>query len=160
MDFGSIGERVLLVLVIIGAIFLISLLRRRDPKKERAEIVRQLLTDTRINLILVDTFDRQPAGRRFEATTWQLHKKKLVFLEKPVQADMENAFGKALDYNRRLRAAKKSKSTEKIVPDFDGIKAPLLRIKAGLEDWLLTNVGSVDAPTQFTGITDGLFGSR
>jgi len=160
MGFGSLGERILFVLVIIAAIFVISLIRRRDPKKERAEIVRQLLTDTRIDLILVETFDRQPPGRRFETGSWQLNKKKLVFLEKTIQADMDDAFGKALDYNRRLKAARKTKSAERVVPDSEGMKAPLLRIKDGLQDWLLTNVGSVDAPRQYTGITDGLFGGR
>jgi hypothetical protein len=157
MDFGAIAERLLFVAAIIAFLALFSLLRGRNPRRARAEIVRTLLSETRINLILVDTFDRQPTPRRFETTTWQLHRKKIDYLEKTIQADMENAFGLALDYNERLRAAKKSKSTGKVPLDLEGMKAPLLRVKEGLEDWLLANVGGID-PQEQRSMIDGMFG--
>ncbi len=161
MDFGAIGERVLFAVVVVGFVLMFSFFRRRDPKKARAELVHSLLSETRINLVLIDTFDRQPVARRFETSTWQLnHNKKLQFLEKTVQTDMDDAFKKALDYNLRLKAAKKSKSAEKVVPDLGGMKPLFLRIKEGLEDWLLVNVGTVEQPPQFTGMFDGMFGPR
>jgi hypothetical protein len=157
MNFGSVGEKLLFVVVIIAFIMLFSLFRGRNPRKERAEIVRTLLAETRINTILVDTFDRQPKPRNFEVTGWQLHKKKLQFLGKTLQDDLGEAFGTAADYNRRLKAAKKAKSNERVTLELDPIKASLARIKAGLEDWLLSNVGGIDQQER-PGMLDGLFG--
>ena len=65
---GTLGETLLFVVVIVGFIMLFSLMRGRNPRKVRAEIVRTLLSETRINIILVDTFDRQPKPRNFEVT--------------------------------------------------------------------------------------------
>jgi hypothetical protein len=39
------------------------------------------------------------------------------------------------------------------------MKAAIPRIKRGLEDWLLANVGSIDQQ-QRPGLIDGLFGGR
>jgi hypothetical protein len=157
MDWSLVAERVLFVAAIIAFLLLFSAFRGRNPRKARAEMVRNLLAETRVNLILVDTFHQQPKPRRFETTGWQLNMKKLDFLEKPLQADLANALGQAIDHNQRLRAAKKSKSTEKVVPDLEGMKAPFQRIKAGLEDWLLANVGKVDE-SERPSMIDGLFG--
>ncbi|OGO40324.1 MAG: hypothetical protein A2147_01680 [Chloroflexi bacterium RBG_16_57_8] len=157
MDWGLIGERLLFVAAIVAFLLLFSIFRGRNPRKARAEMVRTLLSETRINLILVDTFHQQPKVRRFETTHWQLNKKKVDFLGKLMQEDLANAFGQAMDHNARLNAAKKSKSTEKVVPDLEGMKAPLVRIKRGLEDWLLANVGRIDE-SERPGMIDGLFG--
>jgi hypothetical protein len=78
-------------------------------------MVRTLLGETRVNLILVETFHQQPKPRRFETTHWQLNRKKMDFLGKTLQEDMASAFGRAVDHNARLRAAKRAKSTDKVV---------------------------------------------
>jgi hypothetical protein len=157
MNWGLIGERLLFVAAIVAFLLLFSLFRGRNPRKARADMVRTLLGETRVNLILVETFHQQPKARRFETTHWQLNKKKLDFLGKNLQADMASAFGQAVDYNARLREARKSKSGEKVVPDLGAMKEPLVRIKRGLEDWLLANVGRIDEQER-PGMIDGLFG--
>jgi len=156
VNFGTIGERLLFAAAIVTFLLLFSLLRR-NPRKARADVVRTLLSETRVNLILAETFDRQPRPRRFETTGHQMYKKKLDFLDRPLQADLATALGIALDYNQRLRAAKKAKSTDNVRPDLEGLRAVLPKIKSGLEDWLLANVGSVDQ-SQRPSMTDGLFG--
>ncbi len=168
MNFGgSIGDKLLFILVIVAFIALFSMFRGRNPKKVRAEIVRTLLSETRINIILVDTFDRQPKPRRFEVTGYLIHRKKVLFLDKPLQKDLDAAFGAGADYNKRLKAAakeaKKAKragepvSTERVPLDLEPMKASLARVKAGLEDWLLANVGGIDQQER-PGMLDGLFG--
>ena len=157
MDWGTIGERLLFVAAIVAFLLLFSVFRGRSPLKARAEMVRTLLSEIRVNLILVETFHQQPKPRRFETTHWQLHKKKFAFLGKSLEADMASVFGQAIDHNARLNAAKRSKSTEKVVPDLEAMNAPLVRIKQGLEDWLLANIGRID-DTERPGMIGGLFG--
>jgi hypothetical protein len=156
VDFSAIAERILFVAAIAAFLLLFSILRR-NPRKVRTDIVRTLLSETRVNLILTETFDRQPRPRRFETTGHILYKKKLDFLDKPLQDDLTAVLGMALDYNQRLKADKKNKSSDNIQPDIERLKAVLPRIKSGLEDWLLANVGSVDQP-QRPSMFDGLFG--
>jgi len=154
---GSLGEKLLFVAVIVGFIMLFSLMRGRNPRKERAEIVRTLLSELRINIILVDTFDRQPKPRNLEVTGWLLHKKKVGFLGKELQKDLSDAFTMAVDYNRRLKAARKARSDEKVTLDLEAMQPAHSRIKKGLEDWLLANVGNIDQKER-PGMLDGLFG--
>lgn len=168
MNFGgSVGDKLLFILVVLAFIALFSMFRGRNPKKVRADIVRTLLSETRINTILVDTFDRQPKPRRFEVTGWQIHKKKIQFLDKPLQKDIGEAFTAAADYNGRLKAANKAArkakkaglavSTDRVTVDLELMKASLARVKAGLEDWLLANVGGIDQQER-PGLLDNLFG--
>jgi hypothetical protein len=152
--FGSIAERLLFALGIIALVVIWSLLRR-NPRKSHAEMARSFLTETKINISLVETFDRQPKPRRFETVEWQLHKNGIGFLEKSVQDDLTATYTIMLGYNKRLKAAMKAKSTERVTLDLVGIKERLTRIKAGLEDWLLKNVGTIDQherPTMFGGL--------
>ncbi len=159
MELGSLGDKLVFVAAVVGVILLISLMRGRNPRRARADTVRALLSDTRINIILVDTFDRQPKPRDFQVTSWQLSKKKLQFLEKQLQKDLADSFGMALDYNQRLKAAKKEKSNQKVTQDLESMKGVLTRTKQGLEDWLLANMGAIDVPER-TSMLDGLFGGR
>jgi hypothetical protein len=154
MTFGSIGERLIFAAAIIAFLLLFSLIRR-NPQKARTEVVRGLLTEFRINIILVETFELQPKQRKFTTTGWQLHKKKIGFLDKSVQDDLSKIYGIALDYNRRLQAAKKIKSAERVKIDIEGMRELLPRIQTGLEDWLLANVGNIDEserPSMFGGL--------
>jgi hypothetical protein len=154
MTFGSIGERLIFAAAIIAFLLLFSLIRR-NPQKARTEVVRGLLTEFRINIILVETFELQPKQRKFTTTGWQLHKKKIGFLDKSVQDDLSKIYGIALDYNRRLQAAKKIKSAERVKIDIEGMRELLPGIQTGLEDWLLANVGNIDEserPSMFGGL--------
>lgn len=160
------GERLLLALAIVGVVMLISLFWRPDPKKQRAEIVRSLLTESRLNFILVDTFDRQPKPRRFETTCWRINRKRAAFLDKELRQSLEDSFALAEDYNQRLKAAKKARKAEmsnqsaaavaKREPfDCETMRGHLEKITDGLEDWLLANVGTIDdveKPSMFGGL--------
>lgn len=156
---GGLGEKLLFVLVILAFLTLFSFMRGRNPKKVRADMVRGLLSEIRINTIIVDTFDRQPVQRRFEVTGWNLNKKKLEFLDKDLRKDLDSLFSIANDYNRRLKTAKKEKLTAHISIDLGSMKEVLPGIKKGLEEWLLANVGSIDTMER-PGMLDGLFGRR
>ncbi len=157
MNFGSIGEKFIFAAAVIGFIVLFTLMRGRDPKKARAEIVRTLAMEIKINTVLVDTFDLQPKPRRFEVTGWKMNRKKINFLDKNLQKDLADVFESALDFNSRLKAAKKSHASEKVPLNVESIKPALPRIKNGLEDWLLANVGRIDQQER-PGMLDGLFG--
>jgi hypothetical protein len=159
MNFGSVGEKLLFVAAIVAFVMIFALMRGRDPRRARAEIVRTLASELRINTILVETWDLQPVQRSFEVTGWHLYRKKLQFLEKDLQKDTADVFGAAADYNLRLKTARKAKSTEKVTPDLEMMKTAIPRVKRGLEDWLLANVGSIDQQ-QRPGLIDGLFGGR
>jgi hypothetical protein len=154
---GALGEKLLFVGVVVAFLFAFSLMRGRNPARARAEMVRTLLAEVRINIILVDTFDRQPVPHRFEVTGWQLHKKKAGFLDKTLRQDLSDSYETAADYNRRLKIARKSKPADPVPLDHESMKAPLVRIKQGLEDWLLLNVGSIDQ-SERPSMIDGLFG--
>jgi hypothetical protein len=160
VNFSDIGERILLAVVIIGILVLFSLIRGRNPRKEQADIVGTLLEETKLNIILTDTFERQAQQWPFHVTGWQLRKKKINFLDKDLRQDIDTCFGLACDFNQRLKTAVKVKSTKRETIDIDSMKTALPRVKQGLEDWLLANMGTSDHHKKQPGMTDWLFGGR
>ncbi len=158
---GNLGENVIFIIAILAILVLFSLFRRRSPNRDRPEVVRGLLSEVRINEVLIETFHQRPKPKRFETSTWQLNKKKLDFLEKSLQVDLNNAFTLAEDFNRQLKAAKKAKSADfKFNLDHEKMKEPLAKSKKGLEDWLLAHFGGREPPPKYPTITDYLFGGR
>jgi hypothetical protein len=161
MDFGNLGENAIFIVIILGIFGIFILFRRRSPDRERPEMVRNLLTEVRINQALIETFYQRPKPRRFEMTTWLLNRKKMDFFEKSLQADLKSAFTLAEDFNRQLKAVKKAKSADsKLDFDLEKIKEPMANSKKGLEDWLLAHFGGKEPPPKYPTITDYLFGGR
>ena len=160
MDFGAIGERILIVAVVVAVLLLLSLIRGRNPRKERIDIVGTLLEETKLNIILAQTFENQPQQRPFHVTGWQLHRKKFDFLDKELVEEINSSYDISLDFNKRLKAATKTKSKKRETIDIEKLRTSFPRIKQGLEDWLLAKTGTTDHKTKQPGISDWLFGGR
>jgi hypothetical protein len=160
MDFGVIGERILFVAIVIALVLLLSLIRGRNPRKERIDIVGTLLEETKLNIILAQTFENQPQQRPFHVTGWQLRRKKIDFLDKELAEEINNSYDIALDFNKRLKAAMKAKSNKRETIDIEKLQTSFPRIKQGLEDWLLAKTGTTDHKAKQPGISDWLFGGR
>jgi hypothetical protein len=160
MEFGSVFEKIIFAAVIIAFLILFSLFRAKNPQRERADIVGNLLEETNLNIILADTFDQQPQQWSFHVTQWQLRRKKLEFLDSDLRKDLDASFGIASDFNQRLRAARKAKSLKRETVDLTSLRETLPKVKQGLEDWLLANYGTLDHYSKPPGITDWLFGRK
>jgi hypothetical protein len=159
MDFGEIGGRIALIAVAIAIFILFAVIRGRDPRRERIELVGSLLEETKLNVILAQNYEHQPFQRPFHVTGWQLRRKKYHFLDKELIKDIDNSFSLALDYNKRLKAANKEQSSRTVPIDIEMLRIGFPKIKQGLEDWLLAKTGTSDHKTK-QGISDWLFGGR
>lgn len=160
MEFGSVFEKIIFAAVIIAFLILFSLFRPKNPQRERADVVGNLLEETNLNIILADTFDQQPRQWPFHVTNWQLRRTKVDFLDKDLRKNMDDSFGIASDFNQRLRTAQKAKSPKRETVDLVSLRETLPKVKQGLEDWLLANYGSLEHYTKPPGITDWLFGRK
>jgi len=161
MDFGDIGANLPIILLIIGLVLLQFFLRRRKPEVGRQEVVQSLLSEVRLNQAVAKLFEQQQKPRRFETVSWQRNKNKLDFLGESLQRALSDAFGMAEDYNQQIGAAKKYKSTSYLVSiDVDKLKEPLAKSREGLEEWLLSNVGRKESPSQYPGFFERFFGGR
>ena len=160
MEYGSAWDRILVALVLVAVLVFFTLIRPRNPRKEQTDIVSTLLEETKLNITLVDTFDRQPQQWPFHTTGWVLRKKRIGFLDKELQKDINASFSMACDFNQRLKVAAKAKSNKREAVDLDSLKASFPRVKQGLEDWLLANIGTTGQQPKKPGMTDLLFGGR
>ena len=160
MDFSTIN--VPLFLVVIGLIlFQFFFMRRRKPEETQQDIVRNLLTDVRMNLGLVEVFRAQQQVKKFELVSWQMNKTKLDFLAQPLQVALSDAFVMAEDFSRQISMAKKHKSASYMVNiNVDKLQEPLTKSKQGLEDWLLAKMGTKEPAPKIPGIFDVWFGKK
>ena len=163
MDFfKNISENLPLI---IGAIALVAIQyfikRRRGPEANHPALVQDLLAEVRLNSRIAEVFTFQIQAKRFITTTWKLNKNKLGFLGKALEANMSDAFTLAEDYNQQIAAAKKFKSTSYMASvNMDKLKVLLAACQEGLEQWLLSKVGSKDPPLRTPGVFDDLLGKR
>lgn len=161
MDFGDIAGNIPFILLVIGLILLQFFLRRRKPELANREIVRNLLSEVKLNHALAESFHLRQRLRKFEVTSWERHKNKLDFLKQSVQTALADAFMMVDDFNRQIETFKKHKSTGYMASmDVDKVKKPLAKSQEGLEQWLQTAVGVKEPSPEYPSITDDLFGSR
>lgn len=160
MDFGAINAP--FILVVIGIIVLqIFLMRRRKPEVTQQESVRNLLAEVRMNLGLVEIFRVHQQAKRFEMVSWQRNKTNLDFLDQSLQVVLSDAYMMAEDFNRQIKVAKKYKSASYMVNiNIDKLKEPLTKSKQGLEEWLLSKVGTKEPSPKYPGLFDVWFGRR
>jgi hypothetical protein len=146
---------VIVIVVIFGAFALFR--RPRGPTRGRAELVHTLMADVNIAQALVDNFGVRPVPLAFQTGTWFANK--FEFLGESVRKDLDAAFHMARDFNDRLKVAKKSKpATVKLELDVEKMRELLAAGKKGLENWLLTNVGTLERKQKYPSIMSGLFG--
>lgn len=161
MDFGTIGENAPLIGVVIVLILLQIFLRKPKPERVEREVVQNLLSEVRLNWALAETIHLRQKPKKLEVVSWQRNKNKLDFLKQSLQSALSDAFSMVEDFNQRVEAAKKYKSSSYLAGiNIDKLKEPLAKSKEGLEEWLLMNVGTIDPPREYPGFLDGLFGSR
>ena len=161
MDFGDIAGNVPFILLIIGFILLQFFLRRRKPKLANREIVRDLLSEVRLNHALAKDFHLQQRLRKFEMTSWEKYKSKLDFLDQSLQTALAGAFMMADDFNRQIEAFKKYQSAGYMATiGVDKIEKPLAKSQEGLEQWLLTTVEEKEPSPKYPSMSDDLFGGR
>ena len=161
MDFDTIWGNAPLIGAIVVVWLLLSFLRKPKPELKQQEIVQNLLFAVKLNQVLVETFPLRQKPKKMELVSWQRNKTRIDFLQQSLQSALSDAFSIAEDVNQRVEATKKFKSASYLAGiDINKLKEPLARSKEGLEEWLKTNVGTIDPPPKYPGLLDGLFGSR
>ena len=162
MDFAAIEGNLPLLLVIVALILLpLFFGRKRRSEARPQEIVRVLLSEVRLNLSQTEMYRSGRQVKKFEAVSWGMHKGKLDFLSQSLQAALSDAFMMVEDYNQQIDAAKKHRSAGSLASiNADKLKGSLTKSKEGLEEWLMSKVGTKEPPTKYPGLFDGLFGGR
>ena len=157
----DISEVLPIILVIVGLIVIQWLLRRGQPTvSSHQRIVQSVISDVRINLRLIDVLMDGEQIKRFASNGWNMHKNRLDFLQQDIQTALNDAFEIAEEYNGQAATNKTYQSTDYAVNiDTVKMKEKFVKSKAGLEDWLMKNIGTTD-PGGKSGMFDILFGRR
>ena len=161
MDFGNISEVMPVILVILALVVLQLFMRRKGTSKSSHQhVVHAILSDVRVNLRLVEILMEGEQIKRFALNGWKTSRSDIEFLSQNLQSALADAFGIAQDYNEQV-ATTKHFMTSNYEASIDTVKLKdlLQRCRSGLEDWLMTNVGTTD-PGGKTGIFDSLIGRR
>ena len=160
MDIGSIQDNLPLILLIAAVILIPMFFRRRlRPMAAPQEVVRNLLSEVKLDLSLAEVYIANGRVKKFETVSWQLNKNKIDFLGQSVRAALTDAFTLADDYNQQVAAAKKHRSDYSIANiNIEKLKGSLTDSKDGLEEWLVAKVGTKEPPVKYPGLFDGLFG--
>lgn len=162
MNWGNLGGNALFALAIVVLVYLVFFFRvQRRPERTRTDIVRDLLSEVRLNQAMAEYFRRQPEMKMFEASCWEVNKARLSFLDQSVRDNLSEAFAAVEDYNLEIKAARKQKSNSlpaKI--KVDKVAESLDKARQGLEDWLQFNFGAQGPPPKLPSVTDGLFGGK
>ena len=162
MDFGALQDNLPFIIAIAVLVVIQFFFRRkRKPEGTQTEIIRNLLTEIRLNHAMAETFSQRQKPHKFEVVSWQRNKNKLDFLPQPVQTSLSNAFSIAEDFNQQIDSTKKFKSAGSIVNiDAQKLLEPLAKSREGLEEWLQLKTGSTEAPTKYPGMFDDFLGGR
>ena len=157
MDFGSNWPLIFILIVII---LLFVFLRRGGGARRQPEIVQSLLTDVKLDQALVETFYIREKPRKFEMTSWQMHRTKLDFLGEELQATLAETFGIIEDFNQQIKTIKRSKVGDHKSIDVTKLKELLAKCRKGLEDWMMDKIGQKELPTRYPSLMGFLFGGR
>jgi hypothetical protein len=162
MDFGTIQEN---LPFIIGAAALLAvqlfLRKKAGPAANQQQVVQNLLSEIQLDLKIAENFSYAAPARKYMITTWKMNKERLEFLDKDVQATLNDAFVIAEDYNKQIDSAKRFKSTSYIVGiDTKKLRSFLTTSQQGLEKWMIAKTGTKNPPEKIPGIVDDLLGKR
>lgn len=158
MDF-NIVEYLPVIGVAIVLIAIQYFMRRKNGSvSSQNQIVQRLLSDTRINLRLVEVMINGEQIKKFCLTGWNMDKNNIDFLKLSLQGAIVEANKIAEDYNKQIESKKKQGAID-YNADIDTLKMKekLKASKAGLEDWLMEKTGTTD-PGGKGGFLSGLFG--
>lgn len=155
MDLGEMGENLLLLLMLViffvGGIFLF---RKRKGGGTSLEMVVALLSEVSYNRKLMEDFHFHWNIKKFKVDSWNRDKSKLDFLDQPLQAALSDAFNLIEDFNQRIDAAKKNRTSSYLAGiDIEKLRTPLDKSWQGLQEWLKENLEKAGLPPR-----RGLFG--
>lgn len=162
MDFGDIGERLPLIVVIVLFILMQFFLKRKRPvERTPLAVVHSLLLELKQNQQLAEVFRFQWQIKKFALASWQRNKAKVGFLGSSLQVTLADTFTMVEDFNQQIAAAKKYRSTS-YMSSINVIKLKELLVKSeqGLEQWLASEGMTPGSPSQSTSLLGGLFGGR
>ena len=162
MDFGDIGERLPLIVVIVLFILMQFFLKRKRPvERTPLAVVHSLLLELKQNQQLAEAFRFQWQTRKFAMASWQRNKAKVGFLGSSLQVTLADTFTMAEDFNQQIAAAKKYRSTSYLASiNVIKLKELLVKSEQGLEQWLVSEGMTPGSPPQSTSLLGGLFGGR
>ncbi len=155
------SEIIPLILTVVLLLVVFYFLRGRGGGVgNRPELVQGLLSEVKLNQVLVETFQLRQKPKKFEMTRWQINNGKIDFLEESLQDTLAKAFSMVEDFNQQIQIAKKEKSTSYMNIDVAELRGPLAESKKGLEDWLEETTGHRELPIRYPSPFGWLFGER
>ena len=142
LDWGEIGRIFSYLVPVIMFIIFNVLFKKQREQQRRASVAKSLLSETKYNSNLVDSFSLQLQMKNFKTTTWKRNKDKMDYIDQSLYSTLTNAYEIADGFNREIDVAKKHKSTSYSAGiDASRLIEPLARSKQGLDDWLELNKG-------------------
>ena len=137
----DVGLLLLVLLFFVAGIYL----RNRRTANSPMMIALGLYRDIEHNRKLMEAFSMQKKGRLFKTRSWNRNRTRMDFLGSEVRSDINSSFKLAEEFNVHIQAANKSGSTSYLaLVQVDNIRAPLIRAKLGLEQWIRENWGRRD----------------
>ncbi len=141
-DWGEIGKVFSYLVPVIMFVLFNVLFKKQREQQRRVSMVKSLLSETKYNSKLVDSFSFRLQMKNFKTTTWKRNKDKIDYIDQSLYSTLTDTYEIADGFNREIDAAKKHKSTSYIAGiDTSRLIEPLAKSKQGLEEWLELNKG-------------------
>jgi hypothetical protein len=155
----NFGADLLPILIVIAVVLILwVLLRRRKPfAAPQVRVVNDLLSDTRINLRLVEVMIKGEQIKHFCMNGWNMNKGQVGFLRKSLQEALAETYELTEDYNRQVQESREKGGGYIGTVDTELMVRRLHQVKSGLEDWLMATTGTIE-PGGKGGLFDILLG--
>ena len=141
-DWGEIGKVFSYLIPVILFVLFNVLFKKQREQQRRVSVVKSLLSETKYNSKVVDSFSFRSQMKNFKTTTWKRNKDKMDYIDQSLYSTLTDAYEIADGFNREIDAAKKHKSTSYIAGiDTSRLIEPLTKSKQRLEEWLEINKG-------------------
>jgi hypothetical protein len=134
----------IVILVFFVATMVWGIMRRKKQGNSKVQTTLSLMQDINSNLRVVDERVRDwKTYKRFKTGAWEQYQEKIEFLDMPVKDSLKKAFTMAADFNSRIDVARKNKSLAYLSDiSAESLREPLVRSKAGIQEWLNANLQS------------------
>ncbi len=140
MNGGNISETLIFVIVIVLFMLVSIFLRRRSTEKTELGKVVTLLAEINHNQKSLDAFSYNLRVEKLKMGSWTRSKDKLEFLDDKLRSTLANTFGMAEDFNQRIDAARKHKSSSYLAGiESDKVKDAMTRSQQELGEWFAEN---------------------
>jgi hypothetical protein len=143
MNFGTDLLPILIVIVVVLVLWVIFR-RRKSFAAPQVRIVNDLLSDTRINLRLVEVMINGEQIKHFCLNGWNMNKGNTGFLRKSLQEALTETYELAESYNRQVQESREKGGGYIGTVDTERMVQRLYQVKSGLEDWLMSTTGTIE----------------